>query len=412
MGTAESRLSSNVGDLFARSQANAAQALLAYAQENTGDYDALDDERDNILGAADLCLVQENWQLLAEFTKTLTDYLVTKGHWIPYVRYARILLDTDALQENSERVDVLGRLAAVEEAQGNYAEARRLYRQQLQLYSQAQTTKADLVIATLRQLVRLAKLQDDDREAQRFLERQLEIVGVQQNPREQVDIRLELAELYQKRHDLDHADLLCQQALMVAERIGYRVGLVDTLRQQASIRYDKRNLEDARELYRAALDAALEIGDQVRASEIRDRLVALEAIMGRNVFISYNHHDHGFAERLAQDLKAAGFAVWWDEWEIKVGDSIIQKVSQGINESAYLPVVLSPHSVKSNWVQRELGSALMRQLSADRDITVFPLLVADCEVPALLREIRWADFRQDYQAGLGELLDVLLGHGV
>lgn len=385
---------------------------LNFARQHHSDFWALDAEFGNILHAADLCLEQENWQLLAEFTKTLTDYLIKDGHWATYVRYVRVLLDTNALQENSERVEVLGQLATVEEARGGYAEARRLYRQQLQIYSQTQTADTSSVTAALRQLVRLATLQGDYDEAQQFLEHQLGIVRGQQSAKDQVDVMRELAVVHQKRNDLDRAELLCQQGLEIAQRIGYTVGRVDVLRQQASIRYDKRNLEDARELYRAALDAALEIGDQVRASEIQDHLVALEAIMGRNVFISYNHHDCGFAGRLAQDLKAAGFAVWWDEWEIKVGDSIIQKVSEGIKQSAYLAVVLSPHSVKSNWVQRELGSALMRQLSADRDITVFPLLVADCEVPVLLREIRWADFRQDYQAGLRKLLDALREHEV
>ena len=170
-------------------------------------------------------------------------------------------------------------------------------------------------------------------------------------------------------------------------------------------------LEDARKLYQAALDAALEMGDQFRAGQIREQLTALETTPGKNIFISYSHHDRGFVKRLAHNLKAVGLTVWWDEWEIKVGDSIIQKISEGINQSAYLAVVLSPHSVQSNWVQRELGSALMRQLSANRDITVLPLLISACEIPELLLEIKRADFRQDYQAGFEQLLDALIAKG-
>ena len=95
-----------------------------------------------------------------------------------------------------------------------------------------------------------------------------------------------------------------------------------------------------------------------------------------------------------------------------MGHSIIKKVSEGIEQSAYLAVVLSPHSVQSDFVQRELDSALMNQLSAERDITVLPLLVADLEVPVLLRAIKRADVRPDYQTGLRGLLDALIETGV
>lgn len=134
----------------------------------------------------------------------------------------------------------------------------------------------------------------------------------------------------------------------------------------------------------------------------------LKIKLGKNIFISYNYNDRNFVERLASDLKNADFAVWWDEWEIKVGDSIVQKVSEGIKGSAYLGVVLSPHSVQSPWVQREIGAAFIRQL-AERKITILPLLIADCEVPILLREIKWANFRFDYEAGFRELLSALNG---
>ena len=67
-------------------------------------------------------------------------------------------------------------------------------------------------------------------------------------------------------------------------------------------------------------------------------------------------------------------------------------------------MVLSPDSVKSNWVRREVGSATMRQLSEKRSITVLPILVAECEIPILLSEIKYADFRSDYKSGLKDLL--------
>jgi hypothetical protein len=155
------------------------------------------------------------------------------------------------------------------------------------------------------------------------------------------------------------------------------------------------------------LTKALEGSNQIKAKEIQEQLDKLEKMMTKDLFISYNNNDRKFVERLANDLKGSGIKVWWDQWEIKVGDSIIQKVSDGINQSAYLAAVLSPHSVKSDWVQRELGSALMKQLSAERGIKVLPLLISDCEIPILIREIKWADFRNDYENGLNDLLQTI-----
>lgn len=83
-------------------------------------------------------------------------------------------------------------------------------------------------------------------------------------------------------------------------------------------------------------------------------------------------------------------------------------MSDGIDGSAYLIAVLSPHSVQSDWVQREIGSALINQLSTERKIVILPLLAADCEIPVLLRAIKYADFRASYSAGLNSLQEVLV----
>ncbi len=120
------------------------------------------------------------------------------------------------------------------------------------------------------------------------------------------------------------------------------------------------------------------------------------------VFISYSHVDRGFVEKLADDLARNRIIVWWDEWEIRVGDSLIQKIENGITNTSYLAVVLSAESVASAWVQEELRAALNRQLS-ERKTIVLPILLNDCEIPLFLRDKKYADFRKDYSFGLENL---------
>lgn len=122
-----------------------------------------------------------------------------------------------------------------------------------------------------------------------------------------------------------------------------------------------------------------------------------------SVFLSHNQADKSFVRQLANDLKSRGCDVWFDEWEIKVGDSIIEKIEKGIADNEYLVVALSKDSVKSRWVRVELNAALFRQLG-NRGITVLPALIEDCDVPTLICDRRYADFRHDYQTGLDAIL--------
>lgn len=138
----------------------------------------------------------------------------------------------------------------------------------------------------------------------------------------------------------------------------------------------------------------------------RRRRVELSRQMS-DVFISYNSEDRLFAERLAKDLKSLGLTVWWDEWEMRVGDSLLEKIQQGISHSSFLAVVLSPGSVRSAWVNKELAAALAVEIET-RDVIVLPLLLADCEIPPFLKDKIYADFRRSYRRGLERLCDRLV----
>ena len=81
------------------------------------------------------------------------------------------------------------------------------------------------------------------------------------------------------------------------------------------------------------------------------------------VFVSYNSNDRGFVEQLVSDLQANNVQVWVDQFEMRPGDSLTQKIGAAILENDYFVVVLSPNSVQSEWVQRELSAALIREFA-------------------------------------------------
>ncbi|HET9285280.1 MAG TPA: toll/interleukin-1 receptor domain-containing protein [Candidatus Angelobacter sp.] len=124
------------------------------------------------------------------------------------------------------------------------------------------------------------------------------------------------------------------------------------------------------------------------------------------VFISYSHADKTFVDKLAAGLVEHNAHVWLDRWELNVGDSILNRVQQAIQESDALLIILSKASVASEWCKKELNAGLMRELDEKR-VLVLPVLVEDCEIPIFLREKMYADFRGDFADGLKPLVEAL-----
>lgn len=117
-----------------------------------------------------------------------------------------------------------------------------------------------------------------------------------------------------------------------------------------------------------------------------------------SVFLSHNKVDKPFVEKLANDLKRIGIVVWFDKWEIGVGDSLMWKVNDGIRENEYLGLIMSPESMDSEWVKKELTAGWVKELNLKR-VFILPILYRDCEIPILLADKKYADFRSDYDEG-------------
>lgn len=123
------------------------------------------------------------------------------------------------------------------------------------------------------------------------------------------------------------------------------------------------------------------------------------------VFISHSSKDKDFVRKLTSDLKAHNLAVWFDEQELGVGDSIVQGVSEGLKNTDYFILVISQNSLQSKWVQQEFNSAMMSELSG-KGVVVLPIRIDDASVPPLLTDRIYADFRTNYDKGLEALLRV------
>jgi 5'-deoxynucleotidase YfbR-like HD superfamily hydrolase len=124
------------------------------------------------------------------------------------------------------------------------------------------------------------------------------------------------------------------------------------------------------------------------------------------LFLSHSSRDKNAVLRLATDLRKRNFQVWLDEWEIDVGESITEKIQDGLKNSRFVAVWLTGHSVTSGWVTKEWQTKIYQEISS-KQISVLPLLAEDCEIPVFLGDKKYADFRVSYQEGINSLLRAL-----
>ncbi len=95
---------------------------------------------------------------------------------------------------------------------------------------------------------------------------------------------------------------------------------------------------------------------------------APEAI-GYDAFISHASEDKvGFVEPLAKALTKLGFRVWYDEFELTVGDSLRESIDRGLATSLYGIVVLSKAFFAKNWPKYELNGLVAREIDGKKVI--------------------------------------------
>ena len=86
-----------------------------------------------------------------------------------------------------------------------------------------------------------------------------------------------------------------------------------------------------------------------------------------DLFISHAGEDKdGFVRPLAHALQARAIAVWYDEFELRVGDSLRRKIDAGVARSRFGLVVLSPAFFAKNWPQYELDGLVVRDMADSR----------------------------------------------
>ncbi|MCH8294886.1 toll/interleukin-1 receptor domain-containing protein, partial [Candidatus Poribacteria bacterium] len=103
-----------------------------------------------------------------------------------------------------------------------------------------------------------------------------------------------------------------------------------------------------------------------------------------HIFISHATKDDDFVKQLREQLESLNLTVWVDSRKLRGGDKLASEIEQAIQDARQVIVVLSPNTVNSPWVRKEIQIALsVEQRGEKKDYRVIPLLLEGIEPTAL-----------------------------
>jgi len=126
----------------------------------------------------------------------------------------------------------------------------------------------------------------------------------------------------------------------------------------------------------------------------------------KTCFISYAKNDSDFVHKLSHCIDIPTVELWIDVKDIMVGDSISKKVEESIPASEYFCLVLSKNSLSSPWVELEYRTAITSYLATRKPI-ILPILLDKINLPTFMRDVKYANFSNDFDNGINDLLNVL-----
>jgi len=126
-------------------------------------------------------------------------------------------------------------------------------------------------------------------------------------------------------------------------------------------------------------------------------------------FLSYGWEDHELAEKIATELQGSGVDTWWAEWCISAGDSLRQKIDEGLGDCTHFIVLLTPSSLKKPWVNQEMDAGLVRKVREQCKFIPLRHNLSAEELPPLLSGMLSPEL-SDFDGGIMQLVNDI--HGV
>jgi tetratricopeptide (TPR) repeat protein len=239
--------------------------FLDYAVSHTAktakDFDALEAERDNLLGALDAAFALEDWRSVMVTRAALEVYMDVRGYWDEASRTGEQALHAARSSQDEPAVARFAHnLAVIYLGRGEMEEAHRLYGESLKI-SRKLGDQSGIAI-TLHELGRLAQNTGKVEEARRLYDESLEIEKKLGNQHGIAITLHELGRLAQNTGKVEEARRLYDESLEIEKKLGNQHGIARTMHQLGRLAQDTGEVEEARCLYDESLEIKKRLGDQ------------------------------------------------------------------------------------------------------------------------------------------------------
>lgn len=129
--------------------------------------------------------------------------------------------------------------------------------------------------------------------------------------------------------------------------------------------------------------------------------------MEYDIFISYRTTFGSWVETLAQNLKAAGYSVFFDKWELVPGQNFMPQLQQALKCASRGILVATPDASDSGWVQMEYEQ-MMKQKNSGAGFFFIPVTMGRFPDLPFLDEVQAIDFGDESHAGYRKAFGTLL----
>lgn len=143
--------------------------------------------------------------------------------------------------------------------------------------------------------------------------------------------------------------------------------------QQQLNKEEAKEREKAKKEHQEILSLQQEISREMERTRFKSsRLVSdlkpIKISKQYHVFISHAFEDKEFVRPFANALITEGLNVWYDEFELKLGDSLRRSIDNGLKNSKYGIVVLSEYFFNKEWPQKELDGLFAKETNGEKVI--------------------------------------------
>lgn len=156
------------------------------------------------------------------------------------------------------------------------------------------------------------------------------------------------------------------------------------------------------------MDVVEEIGERYLGVNIGGKAMK----SSNKIFISYSHKDKALVEAVVKklELEFGRNNIFYDAWSIVPGDSIIGKMSEGLEDFTTFFFFLSQNSLESKMATLEWRTALNK--SVKNDLRFVAVRIEDCRIPAILSDIQYIDMYGERIETAIEKMKLVSGFGV